>query len=188
MEMLVVFLIISMGLYGAVTLVFSNLMHQEQDEDNLVAMNLAREMLELAQNKRDSNWLASGAIDTGLHSGVDCTAVPNWNGTAFPTFDFTPNTILDAGAVVNRSTNAASPGMFTNQAGTSTSYSRLMTFSYICAKPADHSATIIDAACGCTTNPLYTDMIGMRAKADVRWDRKGVIRSISVYTDQYDWR
>lgn len=187
MEMLVVFLIISMGLYAAVTLIFSNLMHQENDEDNLVAVNLAREMLELAQNKRDSNWLVSADVNDGLHLGADCTAVPNWNGTGFPSFDFAPNSITDAGAIVNRSSLTASNGMFTNQAGTSTAYRRLMTFSMICANTADHSDIVVDASCACATAP-YTDIVGMRARADVEWTRKGKKRSISVYTDQYDWR
>jgi len=187
LEMLIVFFIISVGLYGAVTLIFSNLNMQEQDEDRIVAMNLAREELEIAQNIRDSNWMAGALFNSGLgtDTGADCTAVPDWNGTGFPAFDFTADNILDG--VINISTNPASIGMLTNNNGTPTSYWRLITFAPICANPADHLDIQVPAACTCT-DPAYSAEIGIRAKADVMWDRKGKRNSLSIYSDLYDWR
>lgn len=183
MEMLVVFFIISVGLYGAVTLIFSNVKLQEQDEDHIIAMNLAREMLEMAQNVRDSNYLANSEFDQGLgtDTGTDCTAVPNWDGTSSPGFDFSVDTI--AGGNLGKNPN----GLLTNQSGTSTRYSRLITFAPICAEPADRSNTQVPAACACT-DPTFSEQIGIRAKADVSWTRKGSANSITIYTDLYDWR
>ncbi|MBD3281907.1 hypothetical protein GF391_04125 [Candidatus Uhrbacteria bacterium] len=183
MEMLVVFFIISVGLYGAVTLIFSNVQLQEQDYDHIIAMNLAREMLELTQNVRDSNYLANFAFDDGLgtDTGADCTAVPDWDGTGVPAFDFTVDDI--ANGAVNRQAN----GMFTNQSGSSTRFSRLITFSPICADPADRSDTQVPAGCACGGG-AYTEQIGVRAKADVAWTRKGRSDSLTIYTDLYDWR
>jgi type II secretory pathway pseudopilin PulG len=183
MEMLVVFFIISVGLYGAVTLIFSNVLLQEQDEDHIIAMNLAREALEITQNIRDSNWLANIDFDTGLgtDTGADCTAVPVWEGIAFPAFDFTADTIADGG--INKNT----AGMFTNQNGSSTSYSRLVTFAPICANPADRSDTQVPAGCACGGAP-YIEQIGVRALTEVAWVRKGRNLNLRIYTDLYDWR
>ena len=185
MEMLVVFFIISIGLYAAVALVMSNVTTQEYDADHIVAMNLAREMLELAQNKRDSNWLTSAAFDDGMLSlPGGCTAVPHWDGTDFPYFE-PASSISDANAKVNQSNNPASQYMLTNQSGTSTRFSRLLTFAPICAKP-DHSETTVSP--GCTCLAAYPDKVGMRAKADIQWVTKGRTRKLSVYTDLYDWK
>jgi len=182
MEMLLVFLIISMGLYGAVTLILSNVTHKEFDADNIVAMNMAREQLELAQNRRDANWLGDKAFDDGmLNIAGGCTAISNWNGTAVPAF------VYAASAQPVRLSNlAVSLGMFTNQAGTATDFSRWITFAPICAKP-DHSATAVSATCTCS-DPTYTDKVGMRVLSNVQWTRRGSGKSLSIYTDLYDWR
>ncbi|MDF1496587.1 MAG: hypothetical protein P1P90_00825 [Patescibacteria group bacterium] len=183
MEMLIVFFIISLGLYGAVTLVFSNVVLQEQDADHITAMNLAREALEITQNIRDTNWLTNVDFDTGLgtDTGTDCTAVPNWEGTSFPAFDFSVDAISSAGI------NKNPAGMFTNQSGTSTAFARLVTFAPICADPADRSLTQVPAGCACAGG-TYTEKIGIRAKADISWLRKGKTHSLTIYTDLYDWR
>ncbi len=187
MEMLVVFFIISIGLYGVVTLIFSNVALQEQDQHNIIAMNLAREGLELAQNVRDSNWLAGADFDTGLgtDTGADCTAVPDWNGTDFPVFDFSVDGIAEA--VVNSSNDPDSLGMFTNQSGISTPYSRLITFAPICADPSNRSITQVPDACTCT-DATINEKIGVRVKVDMAWKRKGTPSSLTIYSDLYDWR
>lgn len=187
MEMLVVFFIISVGLYGAVTLIFSNLALQEKDLQHIIAMNLARESLEIAQNVRDSNWLAGQDFDAGLgtDTGADCTAVPDWDGTSSPNFDFSVDDIASAG--INRSNNPDSLGMFTHSAGTSTEYARLMTFSPICADPADRSSTQVSAVCTCT-DPAFTEKIGVRIRALVSWTSKSGPLSLTIYSDLYDWR
>jgi type II secretory pathway pseudopilin PulG len=187
MEMLVVFFIISIGLYGVVTLIFSNVALQEQDLHHIIAMNLAREGLEIAQNVRDSNWLAGVDFDMGLgtDTGADCTAVPDWDGTGFPVFDFSVDDI--ANGVISASGNSNSLGMFTNQSGTSTAYSRLLTFAPICADPADRSLIQVSSACTCT-DPTFTEKIGVRVKADMAWIRKGTASSLTIYSDLYDWR
>jgi len=185
-EMIVVLFIISVGLYGAVTLIFSNLVLQENDADMIKAMNLAREMLEIVQNKRDSNWLASKSFSDGMLNISGCVAVPNWNATDYPSFSSVPN-IDDPLAVVKNSTDPASLGMLTNQTGTNTEFSRIISFYAICADPANLSSTFVQGTCSCSVSP-YTKVIGLRAKADVKWKRKSKTKTLTVYTDIYDWR
>jgi len=186
-EMLIVLFIVSVALYGVTTLIFSNLALQESDADNIQAMNLAREMLELAQNKRDSNWLDAQPFSVGLNTlAAGCTLVPRWDGTANPEFAYVSD-INQPAAVVKRSSVSNVSGVFTNVSGTSTQYSRLLTVIPICAN-ADHSVTTYPTGvCGCATAP-QTNLIGLRAKADVKWTRRGNTKSLTVYTDLYDWR
>ena len=186
-EMLVVLFVISVALYGVTSLIFSNLALQESDADNIQAMNLAREMLELAQNQRDSDWLAVQPFGSGMINLVGgCSVVPRWNGTADPAFAYVSD-INQASAVVKRSSVAGMTNMFTNVSGTSTQFSRLLTFIPICAN-ADHSIiTYPSGSCGCAVAP-QTELIGLRAKADVRWTRKGSVKNLTIYTDLYDWR
>ena len=186
-EMLVVFFIISMGLYAATTLVFANVVLQEQDANNIVAMNSAREMLELVQNKRDSNWLAGDDFDDGLlNIAGGCTLVPSWDGLSAPNFIYVAS-FADSTTVIKRSQAAQTQGLFNNSAGTSTAFSRLLTLAPICADPNDLSDFQIPATCGCA-DPTYSRKIGLRAKAEVRWTRKATQKDLVIYTDLYDWR
>lgn len=196
-EMLIVIFIISVGLYAAISLIFQNVSLQIQDADQTVAMNLAREALELIQNKRDSNWLdGSKQFDEGLSynpaDNTDCTAVPNWDGTAFPDplFDFTPNVI--GGSRVYKSTLPASFGMFTNKSTTSsTEFYRLVTFAPICQNPDDPTKkAVAEGKCLCPPTPqaAYTRQVGLRARVDVQWLRQNKQKNLTIYGDFYDWR
>lgn len=186
-EMLIVLFIVSVALYGVTTLIFSNLALQESDADNIQAMNMAREMLELAQNKRDSNWLATQPFGYGMTNLMGgCTVVPSWDGSSEPLFSYVSD-INQASAVVKRSSNANTFYVLNNISGTSTQFSRLLTFIPICAN-ADHSViTYPTGVCGCVTAP-QTNLIGLRAKADVKWTRRDKTKTLTIYTDLYDWR
>ncbi|MDD2785527.1 MAG: type II secretion system protein [Patescibacteria group bacterium] len=194
-EMLVVIFIIGISLYAVVTLIIFNVGLQEQDADQTVAMNLAREGLEFVQNKRDSNWLAAKAFSYGIldQAPADCTAVPAWDGsTAVPNpfFDFTPNTIV--ASRVYKATTGPALGVYTNKATTSTTdFYRLLTFASICQDPNNPSNKApADNVCVCPPvgKPTYTQLVGIRAKADIQWFRKGKQKNLTIYGDFYDWR
>ncbi|MHB8831368.1 MAG: type IV pilus modification PilV family protein [Patescibacteria group bacterium] len=192
-EMLIVLFVISVGLYAAVTMIFFNVNLQEQDADQTIAMNLAREALELVQNQRDSNWLSSSQFDAGmLDQPGDCTAAPAWDGTNVPDpfFDFTPNAI--AQARIYKSTKSASLGMFTNVVSTSTTdFYRLLTFAPICQDVNDATKkAAADGLCACppTGLPAYTKQVGLRAKVDMQWYRKSRPLKLTIFSDFYDWR
>ncbi len=197
-EMLIVLFIISVGLYAAITLIFQNVSLQAQDADQTVAMNLAREGLELVQSKRDSNWLDAtkqfnNGMDYKIGDNTDCTAAPTWDGGAYPdpAFDFTPNTIDEAR--VYKSNAPTSAGLFTNQVtATTTEFYRLLTFIPICQVPNDATkkAPAAEGTCLCPPAGLgaYTQQIGMRVKTAIQWYRQGNKRSLIIYGDFYDWR
>lgn len=185
-ELLIAFFVISVGLFAAVTLVFSNMNLVERDTDEVVAVNLAREGIELAKEVRDSNWLAGNAFDVGLANGVDYTATPIWEGTLLapatgPSFSFVANTLGDADARVITTT----AGLFANANaaasidGTATKYFRLLTFHPICS---DDTTRDSGADCGGMTK------IGVRVEAHVQWTRKTGLGDLTLYEDLYDWR
>lgn len=197
MEMLIVLFVISVGLYAAVTLIFQNVTLQAQDADQTVAMNLAREGLELVQSKRDSNWLDgtkqfNDGMDYKLGDNTDCTAAPTWAGGAYPdpAFDFTPNTLDQAR--VYKSNALTSPGLFTNQVtATTTDFYRLLTFTPICQNPSDPTKKApADGSCLCPPAGFaaYTKQVGLRVKTDIQWYRQGNKKNLTIYGDFYDWR
>lgn len=176
-EMLVVLFVISLGLYGAVTLAFSNVRLQEQDRDYIIAMNLGREALELAQNIRDSNWLAGRAFEDGLGVGTgDCTASVDGYG-----FWFNPAVIADA--VIYRSEGFALQGVPSEDAER-IPFNRLVTFSPICSD--DFGDQIMPATCDCPFD--HDQLVGVRTQVDLAWMRSGISRMLTVYSDLYDWR
>lgn len=186
-EILIVLFVVAVAVYGVTTLVFSNLALQQRDADNIKAMNMAREMMEFAQNKRDSNWLGDQAFYSGMSDLVGgCTIVPMYDGTGDLSFRYVTD-IDQPAAKVKRSSNPTVLSMFTNVSGTSTEFNRMLTMIPICAN-ADHSViTYPIGQCLCATAP-QDQMIGVRAKAEVKWARNGKTRNLSVYTDLYDWK
>jgi len=179
--------VIGIGLLAATTLVFSNLMLADRDKSEIVAINLAREGLELAKNSRDTNWLAGNAFDAGMYAGTDYTATPVWTGLPGTSiyYDFTANDFTNARTKVMVSNNATTPNFMENWntfiTGTTSTFSRLMTFNCIC-----DDGTIVGA--GVTCAGLGKTKIGVRVMANVQWSEKGVLKDTVMYDDLYDWR
>lgn len=191
MELLIALAVIAIGLFAAVTLVYSNLNLVERDADEVVAVNLAREGVELAKQKRDSNWLAGSAFDAGMVSSVDpmdYTATPVWEGAYFaspitdPSFDFTANTLTDATPKLNivRTYNNLLANNSSGSAEPATPFKRLLTFHPICS-----DYTVLDSGSACSG---AISKIGIRVESRVRWTRKALLKEFVLYDDLYDWR
>lgn len=58
LEVVIALGILTTGLFGVFTLILGNFTSERAGMMRLQAMNLAREGIETARNKRDSNWLA----------------------------------------------------------------------------------------------------------------------------------
>lgn len=182
--------VISIGLFASANLVFSNLALVDRDTDEVVAVNLAREALEIGKQVRDSNWLAARSFDTGIIASGDGTMVPEWRGDALqtaPAFDPVPNVVTDSAARVVRMDN----GMFVNRTASvpnaavssTTEFRRLVTAQYLCMDAAG-TVDVRAASAGCGSE----DVAGLRLRADIQWTRSGSVRRTSVYADLYDWK
>ena len=185
-ELLITVSVVTTGLFAASALVFSNLQLSDRDADEVVAVNLAREGIELAKEMRDSNWLAGAPFDQGLASGRDYSAAPRWTGgpaEATFTFDFAPRTMDDDGTVITQIADAASPGFYANSlTGTPTPWRRLLTFHPICRTASGESVLNDDE--DCASDPK----IGIRVESHLQWIRKGQTFDRTMYEDLYDWR
>ncbi len=184
-EMLIAFFVISVGLFTAATMVFSNMNLVERDTDEVIAVNLAREGIELAKQVRDTNWMAGNPFDAGLHNGLIYTATPIWEGTLMapstgPSFAFTATDFTGADTQVVTTPSGvmanADGGTIT---GTPTIFRRLLTLHPICQ---DYS--VLNSGVDCGSMPK----IGVRVESHIQWSRKGTPRDLTLYEDLYDWR
>lgn len=188
MELLIAMTVIVIGLFSAMTLVYSNVALVDRDTDEVVAVNLAREGMELAKQVRDSNWLAGLPYDAGMGNGTDYTATLVWDGVIdAPSFDPITDALSQPNAQVVISTSTSPTGFLTNAnaekniKGTSTIFRRLMTFHPLCD---DQSAVESGSTCEATGHTK----IGVRVESHVQWNRKGQAKDMTMYSDLYDWR
>ena len=190
LELLIAFMVIAVGLFAAATLVFSNLNLVQRDADEVVAVNLAREGIELAKQMRDSNWLDGSPFDLGFSDAplnpLDYTATPVWEGTwipamTVPSFLFSANDFTHGNATIVKTAH----GMYANSGGgitgTATPFQRLLTFHPICKT---EPISFVDSGTAC---PAGVAKIGIRVESHVRWARKGA-STLTMYDDLYDWR
>lgn len=192
-ELLVAMMVIFVGLFTAATLVYGNLALVQRDTDQVTAMNLAREGVELAKELRDSNWLAGKNFDDGMFNPVDVTdytGTPHWYGNDAPSFQFAANNLGDGDAAVLALSDQTTPDFYANQtlqppiAGTPTPFQRLITFHPICGD-ATH---VIDSGSDCNAVQPGTPKIGVRVESHVTRTRKGKQYDTTIFTDLYDWR
>ena len=187
LELIFATAVIAIGVMAASTLVFYNLMLANRDSSEITAINLAREELELAKNKRDSNWLAGKPFDDGMYNGTDYTGTWVWTGLpgATPSVDFTANDFTDPRTKVMISDNATTPNFMENWnplvTGATSTFSRLVTFNGIC-----DDGSIVGAGVTCAN--IGRIKVGIRVIADVQWTLKGIVKSLSMTSDLYDWR
>ena len=190
LELLVAFTVIAVGLFAAVTLVFSNLNAVQRDSDEVIAVNLAREGVELAKRQRDSNWLAGKAYDDGMTSTADFTATPRWAGvfiSGTPSFDFSANDFMHSNTDIVKTPSNVFANVALGITGVSTPFQRLLTFSPICFDDANPPGTysILSPP---TASLGSMRKLGVRATSHVRWTRKTITRNTTIVADLYDWR
>ncbi|MBU0540461.1 type II secretion system GspH family protein [Patescibacteria group bacterium] len=187
-ELLIATAVISTGLFASATLVFSNLKLSDRDSDEVVAVNLAREGIELAKQVRDYNWLAGYEFDDGLYAaGNDYSATPLWDGklsTADVAFDFSTADFSSDKTIIRRSTSNETPDFFTQNDASAdpTVWRRLIIFHPICNDPAGLSYKNDGEDCGTQAK------LGIRVESRVAWGRKGQDFSFVLYEDLFDWR
>ncbi len=192
-ELLVAMMVIFVGLFTAATLVYGNLALVQRDTDQVTAMNLAREGIELAKQLRDSNWLGGKNFDDGmfnLNDVTDYTGTPHWFGNDMPSFQFTANSLGDGDTIVLALTDPGTPEFYANQTlqppiiGTPTPFQRLVTFHPICGDETH----VLDSGLNCSSIQVDTPKIGVRVESHVSWVRKGKQNDTMIFTDLYDWR
>ena len=194
-EMLIAFMVISVGLFAAAQIVYSNLGLVQRDQNEVVAVNLAREGVELAKQQRDSNWLAGVAFDTGFEDAAnplspDYTGTTVWDplssGTTYPWVDFAATDIASDAAKIVRTpqgafanAHAAAPAI----TGAATTFRRVLTFHPICFDGSSAYTYLDTGVCGAGLTK-----VGIRVESHVQWIQASTSRDFTVFEDLYDWR
>lgn len=184
LEAVIATAVIATGLSAVLALAGNNVKVSNISSQQIVAVNLAREAVEVIRNIRDSNWLAGDSFDSGIVGTPDDSegtlefdpAAGSW------AVNFTPDDFTDDATIV----------YFNNQVGNyqgvyrqgtlpsyvQTSYRRLVNVNPICANAPES----FSSNCGAGQT------IGVRVLSEVQWEEKGNQRTVSVEERLFDWR
>lgn len=199
-EVMAAIAIITTALSAIISLIVISLAANRESCCRIIAVNLAREAIEVARNKRDSNWLdiEAGTVgvnwDNGLYApGKDYSAIIEFNQTEDENdygdwdFQFQPDDINDN--TNDRCRMYLKDGIYKQSEnsidGILTKYRRLIRLNPICELP-DGSESIL------TDNEKCDDVggvkIGIQAIAQVNWTESGREHSLSLEDRLYNWK
>lgn len=182
--------IIIIGLVGTITLILWTIAVGNVSQSQVVALNLAREGIEVARSIRDSNWLAmdSGTTgitwstgfptDTGQYYALPKMQISGgvWNVTwALDQTD--ENNIEGWGAV----TNVELSGDLYHQSdsGVVTQFQRRLYLQPIC-----DDRSIVAELSSCSPQSV----IGYQVTSEVRWNEKGRDHSAKIVDRLFNWK
>jgi len=200
-ELMIALAVFTIGISAALGLALSNYNNSRDNLDKIVAVNLAREGIELIRNVRDSNWLR---VD---NNALTCSGVCTWDyglsvnsnyiyidyNDPIPTAAFAGSCALGSnqcvlncpGCVLYKDTN----GFYNNDGiGSATNYSRALKIEKICvdeavAQPEDNEH-IYNMDLSCAGNETY---IGVQVTSHVQWQDGGT-KSVEITDKFYNWR
>lgn len=183
LEAVIAVAIIAVGLSAVLALAGNNLKVSNISAQQVIAVNLAREGVEIVRNIRDSNWLAGLPFETDIIGTPSDTegilafdpAAGTWQ------VDFGPDDFSDPDTIIYRNDQSGTYQGVHRQAQpsgyTPTIYRRLLYINPICANAMN------DFSSNCGVGQLR----GLRILSTVQWSERGNTRSFSVEERLFDW-
>jgi len=209
-ELIIAIGVFTLGIMGVLGLAVSNYHDSQDNVDRVIAINLAREGLELIKNVRDSNWLRidgnqlCGFSPCTWDSGFD--NVSDYMVMAYNDSDGWPNFLIDC----NQSIESCVNGYITSNAGVklyingfgnydhdntgnSTKFSRVIKISKICliaggsinegGDPHNFEYAVdMDTDCG-----VSETHIGFNLISHVQWEDNGT-QTAEISSSIYNWK
>lgn len=189
LEVIMAIGIIIIGLVGTITLILWTIAVGNVSQSQIVALNLAREGVEVARSIRDSNWLA---MDSGIAGTVWNTGFPPDAGGyyAIPKMNITGG-VWDAKWTLDQTneaaistwgteTNVYLDNMYTQGSGISpTQFQRRLFLQPIC-----DDRSIVAEGMSCTPQTV----VGFQVTAEVRWNERGRDHSSKIVDQLFDWK
>ena len=206
-ELIISLAVFTIGVLGTLNLAFSNVRDSRDNLDKIIAVNLAREGIELIRNVRDSNWLkveanekdSLGAYytwDYGLSVGNQGYVYMDYNedyNDAFPTV--IPGACSDIESCVSSCTECELypniDGYYAHDnSGVLINYSRGFKLNKICVdetltNPQANEDTNIDTDQDCDAGDTH---IGFQVTSYVQWTSNGTLKSVQIVDQLYNWR
>ena len=186
LEALIAVSVVAVGVTGVMSLAGNTLTATNVSSQELLAINLAREGVEVITNIRDANYLdADTAWDTGLNSGSgnDDGIIEYNTGTYTWSIDFlTANTTFaNNETIMYWDTNNLMyvQGSVEGPGWTATPYKRKIEVNRIC------SENVTDFEEGTTCSGM---VVGYRILSEVQWTQRENTRTVSVEKRLYNWR
>jgi type II secretory pathway pseudopilin PulG len=195
-EAMLAMAVILLALIGLLSLSSFNYLSSRETFNRNIALDLAREGIELARNVRDSNWFR-GCSD--LSKPANCFAwntglCENINTKFIPVFDTNTNkwilqkTAKDLKTCVEDKTclmNKTSLGVYSPQVtGEATRFYRLLEINPICKNEAECGG---DGVCQ-NGEKCVGEQIGMQLLSFVRWQETNTMRNAKLEERLYNWR
>lgn len=203
LELVVAIGVISVGLFSVWNLFISNFNGEQEAGARILAINLAREGVEIVKNIRDSNWLAIDNNDSCSYNGTVYDPC-NWDsgldgdGAGTVANIFTENVYLDYTADKESDLETKIyldpvTGLYSHDpAGTPTTYRRLIKIKNICCTDADNDLKCDNFAVDFIvkdTSCLATELkAGIDVESLVAWSLNGQSRQLSVNERIFNWK
>ncbi len=186
LEAIIATSIIVVGISGVMSLSGSNLVASNISTQELLAINLAREGVEIITNIRDSNYLDNSlSWDNGLNSGGnnDDGILEYNDATNTWSVDFLSNntTFADSGTIMylDPNTKMYRQNSTIVSGWEPTQYKRLVNINRIC--DTDVTDYVDNQQCSGST-------VGYRILSEVEWSDRGNTRSVTIEKRIFNWR
>lgn len=203
-ELVMAMLILSIALVGILNLMTYLVKASKVNKDKIIALNLAREGIEVLRNVRDSNWLngcpvwggscshwttAGGTAtccvwDSGINSLADHTLVLDFdaNNNRY-ILNYTPNDFSSAGTLLYKDsvTGLFVTAPYMTGGSPASEYRRLITVDFICRDANDENEQVItNGDCG------LQKKVGVQVTSTVQWANGD--SSVSLVDKLYNWK
>ncbi|MDD5342629.1 MAG: prepilin-type N-terminal cleavage/methylation domain-containing protein [Patescibacteria group bacterium] len=193
LEVVVAIFVIMVGLVAGLVLIYSSTKAAGSSKSELLASNLAREVIEVVRNERDSNWLEidSGVDvewDAGLQgAGNIYEAILHFNDTGDMgwTINYGNYTLASPETIVyyNDPTGAKVYNQYIGiPSGIATSFRRLISTNPICYDGVNETIVISGLDCG------LNKKIGLQILVTVQWDEQGNTHIYNHEDRLYNWK
>lgn len=209
LEMLLALSVLSVGIMAAFTLSISNLQTAKNNYQRILAVNLAREGVEIVRNMRDTNWLKidKNVADCDDYAGngiAPCTW--DYDFTESPTLvHYKDNFFLDGYGPIDSveecwdrggqcRLGALSDNTYGYEQGSDGDMARLIHLQAICfdanrsvSSSYNTGPTYVSSDLVCS-NTNFEKRVGFRVTAEVYWISNGQPHTVEVVEDLYNWR
>lgn len=203
-EMVMAMTILAIALVALMNLMTYLIAASKVNQDRIVALNLAREGVEIVRNVRDGNWLnacptwggtcthwetAGGTSscclwDSALDSDTDHTLVLDFDPSNNRyILNYTPDSISNAAAdlYIDTTSGLYLTTVYATGGSPLSSFERLITIDYIC-RDADDTNEQIASSGSCGTQKK----VGVRVTSTVQWDTGS--KNITLVDKLYNWK
>jgi len=167
LEVMIAFVIITVGMVSVLALADRSLKMHQFNKNTIIASQLAQEGLELVRNKRDENWLREGYNwKTGQAPNSQSDIVQDGHYTIDYTgaIDYMPADFSNSATILKIN----SSGLYSHSTipgNKNTIFSRIIEVS-----PVDDTSQYLDV------------------KSTVKWNERGFSRTYIAQTQLYNWR